>query len=316
MLVLAAGALLGLSLLFFVSPHIPNDLQRIGTLLRALDRNEDQIKVAVIGDSITMNGVDTSLFPVPAYNLGTTWQQMAEVRLFFQQLPPSVDTVFWVIKPMAMELTKGNFLRRDQYNAYWMYGFRLQEDTRRELERIFPADAPPIFATSWLDQVMQSRWVVRQAFEWWGRKVFGEDLDMERAANDLYFPYVFQSQLPPDRMQWAVDGIVSVMRDSQFDMSSSQEAVLRDVARYAAERSIRLVAVLPPLNPLVRERLGEQYQADAAAALARVMHEEGQYFIDGSNTANDLGYFADQIHFGGDGVRQFTELLINFWRDL
>jgi hypothetical protein len=316
LLAMAAGVLLALLLLYLASPHIPNDLQRIGTLLRALERNQDQVEVVVIGDSITMNGVDASLFPVTAYNLGTTWQQLVEARLFLQQLPPSVNTVFWVIKPMAMELGKGNFLRRDQYNAYWMYGFRPKDETRRDLEAIFPKEAPPMFSAGPIEQVIESRWIMMQAFEWWGRSLFNEDLDSERAANDLYFPYIFRAQLPPDRMQRAVDGLVSNMGDQRFRMSSSQEAVIREMARVATERSIRLVAVLAPLNPLVLEIVGDQYRDDAAAALAQVIVEEGQYFLDGSAAVTDKAYFVDQVHFGGDGVRQFTELLINFWRDL
>jgi len=140
-------------------------------------------------------------------------------------------------------------------------------------------------------------------------------LELERAATDLFYPYTYTKQVSPARMRGAVERYASMINYPDFKLSSTKEALLRLFAQYARERSIRLFIAVPPANPGVQEIVGDDYRVDVVETLTRVMVEEGQYFVDGTQAFYDERYFIDQAHFGHDGAMLFTRLLVDAWRE-
>jgi hypothetical protein len=314
-LAVLAGVVAGLIILAFSYAYVPNDLERVSTLLRALDANEDQVEVVVFGSSIAMGGVDAGQFPVPAYNLGTTGQTLAQARLLIQELPPTVNTIILVLEAMSLEMNQGNFMVPDVYNAYWMNGLRIEDVTRNDLEEIFPDAAPRIFSMSSFDQLLHSRWNLMQAINRGGRGLVTDNLELERAATDLFYPYTYTKSITPEKMHVAVNRYASLIRDDTFEVSSSNEAIIRQIASYARERSIHLIAAMPPSHPGVQEATGDQYRVQVVEKLTKIVEEEGGQFVDGTQVFYDEKYFIDAAHFGHDGAMLFTRRLVDAWQE-
>src|SRR5258708_4539563 len=92
------GAAVGVWLLTFAT-SLPNDLARMGVLLRALHAPGLRPGVVILGNSVIMSGVDTQIVQEhthaagPILNLSSANQTLPESALYYQELPPSVTMI-------------------------------------------------------------------------------------------------------------------------------------------------------------------------------------------------------------------------------
>jgi len=210
--VLIGALLAGILAAQLLAPSIyrasPTDLNRNGYLLDVLASGDHTPTYAVLGNSITMAGVDTKIVSqnLPGepliYNIATTGQGLTEANLFFSVLPPSVETVIHVFYVNQLQLVTA--IDEQKYNALFMYGYRIPEALKEELIRIYKFETDEILNRPAMKQAFDSRWAPRQAIDTVVRNSLRTDLDLETIRTELYFPSSKSQRLSDDKMQKAI----------------------------------------------------------------------------------------------------------------
>jgi hypothetical protein len=145
---IAAGVFIAWLLAPFVFVHLPNDRERIGTVVRLIRTHP---KVAVVGNSVAMYGVQLDA------NLATPGQSIAESVMIASELRDT-RTIIIVVTPW--QLATSSTLNAQGWNAWWMYGLRPSPETRALVGMPAMSDAVERF---------RSRWIIRASFEsMWG----------------------------------------------------------------------------------------------------------------------------------------------------
>jgi|GEM_PF-2439029 len=141
---IAAGIFIAWLIAPFVFVHLPNDRDRIGTVVRLIRTHP---KVAVVGNSVAMYGVQLDA------NLATPGQSIAESVMIASELRDT-PTIIIVVTPW--QLATSSTLNAQGWNAWWMYGLRPSPETRALIGMPAMSDAVERF---------RSRWIIRASFE-------------------------------------------------------------------------------------------------------------------------------------------------------
>ncbi|HEX8433158.1 MAG TPA: hypothetical protein VF625_17855, partial [Longimicrobium sp.] len=242
---------------------IPHDAARTGAVLDALE-GDAGAEMVVFGTSVAMRAIDTRLLgteiargsgggraPV-IHNFGAEGQQLAEAGLMYQDLPESVHTVIQLVNP-GQDLGSRQHLWPGKYTALYMYGYRPDPVTRAAMIRVYGEPMRALFARSALSHNAEARWVVRTGLDVLAHRALRRnDLDFRKYENDLYFPSIYTTRIPPAEMEAALvatraSSIATLAKRTTPESVAMMIELCGLVARTRPTR--RLVFLLEPGHP-------------------------------------------------------------------
>lgn len=197
---IAAGAIAAWSVSPWVFRAFPTDLTRTRVILDTLADSTSAPPIVVFGSSIAMASVDMERLAPPSaegivgWNLASTGQTPLESYLYYQELPTDVEIIVQTLS--VSTLNHGGVLDAQKYNAFYMYGYRPDTRTRESMSETLGASMAALFAKSAGRHRFESRWVLRQAADWWMRNLLRTDLRIDRAMTDLVFPNSGAKEVP------------------------------------------------------------------------------------------------------------------------
>lgn len=286
----------------------PTDLSRLDVLLAA-ERSGEPAAILVLGNSIAMCGVDGRQLtrelpgaPV-ALNFASTGQTLAESYLLLQDLPKGVETLVLVLPPDA--LFGPESLSSQKYNAFYMFGFRPDAETRQTLDTLFGRSMRDVLGASGIAQRFRARWALRELVDGAARRLLRKDLALDRATTDLQFPQPYRERLAPEKMRRAVEQQIAISARLRDEPDPAKAKLLGQIAARATAGERRLLVVLPPANPGVRAALGGELPEPFAGALARLREHPRAALLDLRKLLGEEE-FIDAVHPTSEGARRIT----------
>lgn len=299
--ILIAGAALGIAVMPSLFAILPNDLERYRTILHALATTNPRI--VVFGDSRGAAGIDCRQLTSEieghplALNLSAHGVGLPDVLLLMQEVPASARLVVVV---MGRDRFAVNQFPDLSYNVLFMYGYRPDADTRRDIGDAFGAeegrriDRPPIA------EILASRWTVRQAADMLVRDAMRGRKARLSERDDLFLPIIYERRL--DRRRFAA--ALSLLRRESIthaSMDSTSQILLRRIARTAARKHQRVLLVLAPADPGALDRQPLSPFSDPKS-IANVS------VLDATSLLGDTD-FADPLHPTPAGARKLTSFV-------
>jgi len=313
---LVAAIVAGVLVAQFFAPAVfkasPTDIARSSVLLDTLNSPEHSPEYVVLGNSITMQGVDTRIVSeqLPGkplgYNLATTGQSLPESLFFIQELPESVELVIQVVYPR--QLVTNRIMEQQKYNALYMYGFRPDERTVNDLVDVYGTQSNRILGPSHIEQTFDSRWALRQSLDAKVRSVLRPELDLEEVRTSLYFPSPRAKPLPERKLVTELRKTFGYASDQPYKEHIVPRTMMLKMIKRVQESGRQIVWVISPLNPRAEEYVSDDYFRLASEALAKVAADGNAPFI---NMIDWLPaeLYADALHPTEDGARVLSERL-------
>lgn len=309
------GAILaGVAVAILIAPLlfriVPSDLTRIQVLLDALRSDEYAPEFIVLGSSVARDGLDARIISEelpgqpPGFNFGSPGQGMTEALMLAQEMPESVNTVVQVLGSMAL---KGvTMIDENKYNAYYMYGLRLNENVAHRLRTIYGEKAA-ILDDGYLDHAFRSRWAVRQLLDTTMRRLLREDLNLDRSTYDLYFPSSMGAPVSEQQLVIQLRNAYG-RRETPFTASKQHMAQLAELAKRTKQAGRRFVLVLAPINPRALPLLTEDFTDTANQFFSEFAATHDFLLID-AQSALSADLFVDALHPSVEGADRFSRLI-------
>jgi hypothetical protein len=290
----------------FLYRLLPSDFRRTQIILQALQQKTSP-QTVLFGNSVLMTGVDASQLSASLhnqliYNLGSSNQSLKEAFLFYPRLPASVTRVVQFVnaKDLSYPIQP---LPEQTLRNFRMYAY--EPDTSL-YELIDSTELSYLYKSKWL-VYLDARSILINSFNRQFRKYLRNDLQIDGAVENLFFPYLYTQQLPPE--QYRNDIARNNPRSPLYSYTPDTKTLelLVRAKRYLAQRNISLVIALYPLNP-DRFNYTRQYADDAFRKLNA--EGEGLTIINGLNVLQP-GDFIDHLHPNKQGARKLTAYLAN-----
>jgi len=318
LIIVVTSVLLGLLGSYLLAPEafraLPTDLVRTRILLGKLNEGQLNPEIAVFGSSVAMNGVDArqvrrEMTGEPlTLNLSSSGQTIAESMLYYQFLPESVKTVVHVVIPET--LVTDECMRQDKYNAFYMYGYRPTNATRRVVGSACGERMRKLFGASRLEQTFNSRWAVHQAVDAFLWKSLRKGVDVRQVTSDLYFP-AFQPVLSPQERAFSLRNyLVPQPGNPRFRLPQQETDALRGAVELNRKAGRRTVLVFAPVHPQMQRYYGSQFLEDVHQLMVDNQIDADLTVIDHSTDASE-GDFVDRLHLAQSGAEKFSHALAN-----
>jgi hypothetical protein len=301
--VLVAALLAGILAAQLFAPGVyrasPTDLNRNGYLLDVLSSAEHRPAQVVLGNSVTMQGVDTrilteNLIGEPlVYNLATTGQGLTEANIFFSALPPSVETVIHVFYVYQLQIVTA--INEQKYNALFMYGYRMPEPLKQELIRIYAFETEETLNRSMMQQAFDSRWAPRQAIDTLVRDALRTDLELDTIRTELYFPSPKSERLPPEKMQKVLIDTFGSQDQPSFLTYYQPKEHLDSFIKQVKDSGRNYVMVIAPLNPAAAAYVAPNRNEVATEVLTEITQANDVLLINAMDLLTEQD-FADALH--------------------
>jgi hypothetical protein len=194
-------------------------------------------------------------------------------------------------------------MSRQKFNAFYMYGYRADESTRRVLEESLGEPGRKLLDTSSLAQVFQARWVLRQFVDTAFRRILRPDLAIERSIRDLYFPQPYTQRIAPQKLDRMIGRMSSDGGEPRI--AASKSYLLETMSRQAVAAGRRLVVVLPPLHPDARAVMGSGQFELVRDYLGSLADRGALSVVDATRLLADE-HFVDAVHPTSEGAGILT----------
>jgi hypothetical protein len=191
-----------------------------------------------------------------------------------------------------------------KYNAFYMYGYRPDERTVGKMRDILGREMNTLFDASDFSQRFESRWVVRQMADRLMRGVLRDDLELDRATNDLLFPNSGAQRLPDRLFERALEQNFGKTA-SIFYAKPPKMDFLAEMRQRAIDQGKQIIFVLMPVHPAQHEYRGEQYFVDARQRFAEFSADNNVVVLDAMDVIPGELY-VDAVHPGIDGAELFS----------
>ncbi len=263
------GALTAAALMPKVFTRIETDLERTKFLLKSVAEIKAGTLPApdmvVLGNSVTMNGVDTALVAqgLPGnplvYNFSSTGQSVAEGYLYLQELPEKTKTVVLVVSPGNLETDL--MPPQDVYNTFYMQGYRSNAKTVAALRGVYTEEVtgskdwlstaakPEFLSEGDLQQRFHARWAISQMPDTELRKKIRRDLETGKSIKSLTYPAPYTKRIPDASFEKLLPTYNKPRKSKEFSPLATQIKLINTIAAEvrASGRSFRIV--LAPMHP-------------------------------------------------------------------
>ncbi len=277
---------------------------RTSIILDKLNDTSFSPDLVVFGSSKAMMGIDgyqmSKELGVDVYNFSSTGQPPVESSLYYGLLPQSVKTVVQIIYAPIKEKkvdSKEKKLSKNISIYFSMSGYELPEDIKRLNSNIDLSDLEkPCFL-----QNLDARGAI--FVPGLTDLLLPQDKD---AAVDLKFcnSYLTKRHQMYDRTINQLIGSSNIGKDIEID--SEATAVLNNYAKYLKEKGIKMIAVLMPSNPDVKEFSDDQMKM--IGKKCKEMMPEA-IVLNYLSLIKDTQLFFDAAHLNRDGARVVTKRL-------
>jgi len=309
-----AGACLTILMLPSLFDSLPNELMRTQVLLKSLHGEATPLpKVAVLGNSIAMNGINTKLLgselpdsPV-AWNLSSTGQLLIESTLIVDELPDQVDAV--ILTLFTDDLIKdASQVPRSKLIAYLQYGYQPSNPTLTTLRKVGSPDVVDVLSKSKLQITLESRWAIRSAIDISSRQLLRKDLDLANAATNLFYPSPFTKQQSLQVIETVIERSFPQLTADQGHLSQSAAELLTALAGHLAERKIAFYIALLPEHPLLRQRREDGFYDNLISDLNQLGQQINTPVFSFVPLLKE-SQFIDQVHPNAEGAQLLTKAL-------
>ena len=253
------GTVLGVGLTRWTK-RLPNDLERTGTILRALRDPGAHPGVVFFGDSVIMSGIDARIVQTqahtsaPVWNLASTGQTLAESILYYQELPASVSTVVQAVRlPRLVAERDLPPLNAHVGNTFNINGYRPDQDTQRLLTDAFGEPLLKPLLAGPFGAAFESRWLIRQFIDTSLRKVVRTDLDAERGLRDFSYPQAFTRPLEPEKLRGQIEQNRALEACGACAFRDDYVEAIRALHMACEREGRRLIILISPVHPALRD---------------------------------------------------------------
>jgi hypothetical protein len=273
---LCAATLLGAGIAASAIPElyarVETDLERtkflIATTKAIPSGSPPAPEIVVLGNSVTMNGVDTELIsnalpggPI-AYNFSSTGQSVSEGYLYLQELPDATRSVVLVVSPGNLE--DDDLMPEDVANTFYMEGYRPTRETLDTLKDVF-RDAKQPDKTAFLEkneiqQRFQSRWTIAQAPDTEFRKRIRKDLDTSKSILSLTYPAPYTRPITAASFAKLLPNYNKDRDTELFVPRPTQVQLIRKMAAEGKAQGRNLFVILAPMHPERTSFLGPAWK--------------------------------------------------------
>ena len=280
-------------------------IHRTTLILNKLKEPGFSPELVVFGSSKAMMGIDgyqmTKELGIDVYNFSSTGQPPVESSLYYSMLPPSVKTVIQIIYPPIKKKGEPDMstheLSKTIVTNFAMGGYKLDEDIKQI--------NPNIEMSALEKNQIEQNFGARAAIFVPGLTDFLLPRDKD-AAVDLKFcnSYLTKRHTMYDRTidQEIKHGYINC----SIEVDSVAASILNGYAKYLGKKGIKVVAVIMPSNPDVKEFSAEQMD---------LIGERCKELIPNATVLNylakvkDTQMFFDAAHLNRDGAKEVTSLL-------
>ncbi|MDP6980182.1 MAG: SGNH/GDSL hydrolase family protein [Myxococcota bacterium] len=303
------GVFLGLQFIHGVFVRVQHPMTRDRIMLEALASDETAPQLAIFGNSIAMCGVDAkrlgdSLHRT-ALNLATGARNPMESLFYYKDLHDNIEVVIQFAMPSDLNIEPQ--MNADRYDAFRIYGYELDAQTEKILRSAFQERAGSYLDRSALKREFGARWALRSSIDEGVRDLLRNDLSVQRSIYDLYYPCPYTKRVPEPAMK---RDLASRRERSARQTAANPQAaeILRAMTQRTREQGRRLLFVIPPAHPEIRNNEGAVPTRLLAEFLTELAEQPGVELL---NTFDllEADEFVDAVHPTAAGAERLTALL-------
>ena len=262
-------------------------------------------EMVVLGSSKAMMGIDgyqmTKELGIDVYNFSSNGQPPVESSLYYSLLPKSVKTVIQIIyapiKQRGSEKKSNGKLSKTIAIHFAMGGYKLDED----IKRINPNIDLSSLDRSQIEQNFDARAAIF---------IPGlTDLLLPRDKNavvDLKFCNSFLTKQHLMYERTIEQEIKHSYINSNIEIDTVATSVLNGYAKYLSHKGIKMVAVIMPSNPDVKEFSSEQMEMIGTKCKELIPDAIVLNYL---AEVKDTQLFFDATHLNRNGAKKVTALL-------
>lgn len=269
---LCVATLAGTAIAFLLMPRvfarIETDLERTKFLLKTVKEVKQGTtpapEIVVLGNSVTMNGVDTALLSEQMashpriYNFSSTGQSIAEGYLYLQELPKETNSVVLVVSPGNLE--DDGLPAKDVYNTFNRQGYRPTAQTVQTLTDVFKNAVDPkdprgkkydvtLFTQNEIQERFHSRWVIAQMPDTEFRKKIRKDLETSKSIKSLTYPAPYSKPIPKASFEKLLPTYNEPRKSDKFSPLPTQIELIAKMAEQLRAENRKFYIVLAPMHP-------------------------------------------------------------------
>jgi hypothetical protein len=310
------GALAAFALIPRVFSGIETDLERTKFLLRTVrDIKSGKVEApntVVLGNSVTMNGVDTALIGPGVYNFSSTGQSVAEGYLYLQELPKETTSVVLVVSPGNLEDDK--MVPDDVFNTFYMQGYRIQPSTRETLQEVFGKESTGILSFNEVQQRFQSRWAISQMPDTELRKRIRKDLETSKSILSLTYPAPYTKPIPAANFEKLLPTYNKERKSPLFSPLKTQIDLIGQIAKQMEASGRKFTVVLAPMHRRRLSFAGPEFVSSLKEWARSAPFGESVRILDLSDVLTDA-QFIDVVHPTRDGAEIVSRRIAEFLKE-
>lgn len=309
---LLAGVATALAVMPTLFRHTQTDISRVGVILGVLGESTERPQLAVLGDSVAMSGIDARRLgeKLPgdplAWNLASTGQSLVESALLTQALGDGVEVVVYVARPRGR--SKAPPLLPQKSNAYYLYGFRPDDDTRSLLASVYGDGLTALLSKGAIRQAFEGRWAVRQLLDTQMRMWLRSDLALASAEKDLFHPQRYTKNVDPEVLAPVLAEMRAAHEREAPEVAARDRELLGLLAGERAQRGGSTVVLIPPIHPALLAGERDAY-ARAVQQVEEVFEGNAHAWVVDASALLREEHFIDPLHPNDAGAALLSDFV-------
>lgn len=270
-------------------------------------------EIVVLGDSVTMNGVDCRQLteelkghPV-AWNLASSGLLVPEAMMIIEELPSSVKTIiFGVMLDMAVKPPPE--FTFDRISAYKLSGFKVTDEMANVLaENGLKKTAIDMKRSYWVN-IFEARTAILDSINTYCRQWLRKDLTLETALKDVFYPRTYAAHIPKDVLMMLADKNYMHWTSQMGRIDPANLKLYCFLGQMAREKGCRFIMLIMPERPLRKEWNEPDFYKNVNLSIKDFTAQTGFEVWDCKDLLPEE-YFVDHVHPDPEGAKILTEFV-------